>query len=100
MAEMRPEDVSDELVQAAVAALMTAPDINDTVAVIRVVFAAALPLYGQRMREQIARNLELTGDKCDQDAECHADERSPLLSAQSDALWAAARLIRFGKVES
>lgn len=46
---MTPADVPDELVQAAALALMTAPDLNDTLAVIRVVFAAVLPIHAQQL---------------------------------------------------
>ncbi len=58
--------------------------------------AVVLPIYERRLRDQIARELELAGDKCDQDAAAYADERSPLLSAQGNALWDAARRIRNG----
>jgi len=47
-------------------------------------------------RERIVLDLEAASNKCDQEAERVADERSPLLSAQSDALWDAARRIREG----
>lgn len=98
---MNPADVPQQLVDAATfafAARSVATN-NDTdfVAYVRAQLAAVLPLHEQQVRERIARNLELTSDRYEQDAERHADERSPLLEAQSEALWDAARLVREGK---
>lgn len=51
------------------------------------------------MRERIALGLERDSNRLDQDAECYADERSPLLRAQAEALWDAARDVRSGEKE-
>lgn len=101
---MSPADVPDDLVQAAARGMSNrkspeginyAPDgwwEDDA----RAALAAVLPIHEQQVRERIARGLELKSDQCDQDAEAYADERSPLLSAQGEALWDAARQIRDG----
>lgn len=41
-------------------------------------------------REQIAADLKRNAEQLSRDAEEYADERSPLLEAQADALWDAA----------
>lgn len=51
-------------------------------------------------RERIALYLERTSNGLDQDAERFADERSPLLQAQAEALWDAAQRIRAGGVDA
>jgi hypothetical protein len=48
-------------------------------------------------RDRTALALERESNKLDQDAERYADERSPLLAAQAEALWDAAQQIRGGK---
>lgn len=102
----RAESVPDDLVRAALAAYCTTcaqtvgrQPLSDHEEEVRTILAGALWLHEQQLRERIARWLELRSDKCDQDAESYADERSPLLSAESEALWKAARLIRAGKDE-
>lgn len=99
MSEITPADVPQDLVLAAAWALADVPDTDggDGTDEIRAMLAAVLQLHEQRLREHIACGLELKSNKYDQDAELNADERSPLLSAQSDALWDAARLIRAGQ---
>jgi hypothetical protein len=103
MAEpMNPADVPSSHVKAAFDAQVKWLDANPGLRIsddlaMRIALAAVLLLHEQQVRERIASDLERKSNNLDQDAERHADERSPLLSAESEALWSAAWSIREGK---
>jgi hypothetical protein len=95
---MKPTDVPNDLAMVAAARLREFPKAGASEELFgRRILAAVLPLHEQQVREQIALGLERKSNKRDQDAERHADERSPLLQAQAEALWDAARAIRAGE---
>jgi hypothetical protein len=50
-----------------------------------------------KTQERIALSLKRMSNKLDQDAERYADERSPLLTAQAEALWDAAQMVTDGE---
>jgi hypothetical protein len=92
-----PQNLVDAATFAFAARSVATGSDTNFVAYVRAQLAAVSPLHEPQVREHIACELELKSNKCDQDAELHADERSPLLGAQSDALWTAAQLIRAGR---
>ena len=102
MAEtMKPDDVPASFVKAAFDAQVKWLDANPGLRIgddlaMRIALAGVLPLHGQQVCERVVFNLERESNELDQDAERYADERSPLLSAQAEALWGAARSVRTG----
>lgn len=94
-----PESMSDARLEH-ISSCLYAPCPRD----LAVVFARQLLTEVKRQRgeigetrERIALALERRSNRDDQDAERYADERSPLLRAQAEALWDAARKIRSGR---
>lgn len=94
-----PEPMSDARLEH-ISGCLDAPCPRDlAVALARQLLAEVKRQRGEigETRERIALILERRSNRHNQDAERHADERSPLLQAQAEALWDAARKIRSGK---
>lgn len=104
---MKPNRVPEDLIKAGFAAIRAwreeHPGPNaylDDRTEMRLVLAAVLTIRDEQVeqlvRERIALSLERASNQQDQDAERYADERSPLLRAQAEALWDAALAVRSG----